>query len=52
MELSLNPEHPVVVQVLENYVGFLRETGRSEEAQKLEARAKLIRAKRAEPNPG
>ena len=36
---------------LENYAALLRETGRDAEAEKLEARAKAIRAKHAEQNP-
>ena len=36
---------------LENYAALLHETGRSAEANKMEARAKAIRAKHAEENP-
>ncbi len=50
-EKALGPQHPDVAQSLENYAGLLRETGRSEEAEELEARAKAIRAKHAEQNP-
>ncbi len=46
-EKALGPEHPNVATNLENYAALLRETGRSAEADKLEARAKAIRAKRA-----
>ena len=35
---------------LENYAALLRKTGRGTEADKLEARAKVIRAKHAEEN--
>ena len=36
---------------LENYAALLRETGRGEAAEKLEARAKAIRARHAKENP-
>ncbi len=39
-----------MAQSLENYAALLRETGRDAEATKLEARAKAIRAERAERN--
>ncbi len=45
MEKALGPEHPDVAQSLENYAALLRQTGRIDEAEKMEARAKLIRAK-------
>ncbi len=35
---------------LENYAALLRKTGRDNEAAKLEARAKAIRARHAEQN--
>ncbi len=35
---------------IENYAALLRETGRSAEADKLEARAKAIRARHAKEN--
>ncbi len=41
----------LVAQSLANYAALLRETGRGAEANKMEARAKEIRAKRAEENP-
>ncbi len=44
-EKALGPEHPNVVQSLENYAALLRETGRADEAAEMEARAKAIRAK-------
>ena len=50
-EKALGPEHPDVAQSLENSAALLRETGRGAEAAKLEARAKVIRAKHAEANP-
>ncbi|MEE9269663.1 MAG: tetratricopeptide repeat protein, partial [Candidatus Krumholzibacteria bacterium] len=50
-EKALGPEHPHVATALENYARLLRETGRGNEAAKLEARARTIRAKRAEQNP-
>ncbi len=34
------------------YAVLLRTTGRSDEAERMEARAKVIRAKHAEANPG
>ncbi len=36
---------------LENYAALLRKTGRGNEATKMEARAKVIRARHAEQNP-
>ncbi len=45
-EKALGPEHPSVAQNLENYAVLLRESGRNNEAIKMEARAKAIRAKR------
>ncbi len=55
-EKALRPEHPDVAQslnnlALENYAGLLRDTGRIAEAEKMEARAKAIRAKQAAQNP-
>ena len=49
-EKALGPEHPGVARSLENYAALLRETRRSAEADKLEARAKVIRPKHAEEN--
>ncbi len=46
-EKALGPDHPNVVASLENYAALLRETGRTAEANKMEARAKAIRVKRA-----
>ncbi len=46
-EKALGPDHPHVAQSLENYAALLRKTGRGDEAAKLEARAKAIRAKHA-----
>ncbi len=51
LEKALGAEHPNVAASLENYAALLRKTGRGTEASKLEARAKAIRAKRAEQNP-
>ena len=42
---GLGPDHPDVAQGLENYAALLRETDRADEAAKMEARAKAIRAK-------
>ncbi len=50
-EKALGPEHPHVATSLENYAGLLRETGREDRAEEMEARAKAIRAKHTEPNP-
>ncbi len=51
LEKALGPEHPNVAKPLENYAALLRETERSWEAAKMEARAEAIRAKHAEKNP-
>ncbi len=51
VEKALGPEHPDVAASLENYAALLRETGRSDEAAKMEARAEAIRAKHAKENP-
>ena len=45
MEKAVGPEHPNVAASLENYAVLLHETGRADEAAKMEARAKAIRAK-------
>jgi hypothetical protein len=47
-EKALGPEHPNVALSLKNYADLLREIGRSEEAQEMEARAQAIRSKLAE----
>ncbi len=44
-EKALGPEHPDVAQSLENYAALLRQTARANEAERMEARAKAIRAK-------
>ncbi len=44
-EKALGPEHPDVAQSLENYAALLRQTARADEAERMEARAKAIRAK-------
>ena len=44
-EKALGPEHPDVATVLENYAALLRETARADEAEKMEVRAKAVRAK-------
>ncbi len=44
-EKALGPEHPDVAQSLENYAALLRQTARADEAKRMEARAKAIRAK-------
>ena len=50
-EKALGPDHPSVATSLENYAALLRNTGRDDEAVKLAARAKAIRAKHGEENP-
>ncbi len=50
-EKALAPRLPLVAQSLENYAALLRKTGRGDEAAKMEARAKAIRAKHAGQNP-
>ncbi len=47
MEKALGPKHPDVAQSLENYAALLRKNGRTAEADKMAARAKAIRVKRA-----
>ncbi len=44
-EKSLGPEHLYVAANLENYAALLRATDRKSEADRLLARAKMIRAK-------
>jgi tetratricopeptide (TPR) repeat protein len=46
LENALGPAHPDVASVLLDYAGVLRKTNRTAEAEKLEARAKAIRAMR------
>jgi len=50
-EKILGADHPHVAQSLEGYAQLLRKTNRAAEAEKLEGRAKAIRAKHAEKNP-
>jgi hypothetical protein len=50
-ERALGPEHPDVATMLENYALLLGKMDRGTEAEKMEARAKAIRAKHAEGNP-
>ncbi len=49
-EEALGPEHPNVATSLENYAALLRATGHTAEADKMEARAKAIRARLAKTN--
>ena len=49
-EKAPGPEHPDLAQSLENYAALLRQTARANEAARMEARAKAIRAKHAEQN--
>ena len=51
LEKALGLEHPNVATSLENYAPLLRATGRTAEADKMETRAKAIRAKRAKEKP-
>ncbi len=44
-EKALGPEHPDVAASLENYAALLRRTARADEAERMEAPAKAIRAK-------
>ncbi len=44
-EKALGPTHPTLAKGLENYAALLRTLNRIPEAEKLEARAKAIRAK-------
>ncbi len=56
-EKVLGPEHPEVATSLNNlglllnYSVLLRATERSDEAERMEARAKAIRARQARDNP-
>ena len=47
IEKVLGSEHPHVVMSLENYAALLRDIGRGDEAETLEARANTIRVKAA-----
>ena len=49
-EKALGPDHPAVAASLQNYAALLRETGRTEEADEMDARAKAIRAKHPQDN--
>ena len=44
-EMALGPDHPQTAKTLENYAALLRNARRATEAEKLEARAKVIRSK-------
>ena len=46
-EKALGPDHPNVATSFDNYAALLRETGRTAEADEMDARAKAIRDKRA-----
>ena len=48
---TLDPDHPNLALRLENYASLLREVGRNAEAEEMEIRAAVIRAKRAEGTP-
>ncbi len=47
LEQALGPEHPQVAVSLRHYATLLRQTNRTAEAKKLEARAKAISNRRA-----
>jgi len=47
-EKALGPENPNVATSLENHAALLRDTGRSAEANEMEARTKTTPAKHAE----
>ena len=49
--VGLGPEHPQVATSLLNYAALLRATGRSDEAERMETRAKAIRTRNAKQNP-
>ena len=51
LEKALGPEHVQVATVLENYAALLHKLNRESEADKMEARAKAIRAKHAQEIP-
>jgi hypothetical protein len=44
-EKALGSEHPDLATSLENYAELLQATARTDEAERMEARAKAIRAK-------
>jgi tetratricopeptide (TPR) repeat protein len=48
LEKTYGEEHPVVAGVLEDWAALLRETGRERQAAEMDARASVIRAKRAQ----
>ena len=50
LEKALGSVHPSVAQSLENYAALLRKTGRTAEADKMTARAEVIRARHAREN--
>jgi tetratricopeptide (TPR) repeat protein len=47
-EEALGPEHPALAKALENYAHLLRKMRRREEAARLEALARAIRAKKVD----
>ena len=49
---ALGPEHPHTVKVLENYAALLREMGREDEVDELEARGALRRGPDSGPDGG
>ena len=48
---ALGADHPNVALMLENYADLLRKMNREGEAEKMETRAKAIRAKHGQENP-
>ena len=51
MRKALGSEHLDLFDKLENYFGVLRKISRENQAAKMKARAKSIRAKHSEANP-
>ena len=49
-EKAFGAQHPNVATSLENYAALLRETGREAEVEKMQTRAKTIRAEHAQDN--
>ncbi len=50
-EKALGPQHPNVAQSLHNLASLYQAQGKYDEAAKMEARSKAIRAKHAQQNP-
>lgn len=50
LQKTCRERHPVVPAVLENWASLLRETGRDLEAERMEARIKVIKAEKVQSN--